>query len=117
MLIEKTHQIGIRGRLIKWLVSFLSNRTQTVVVEGVHSSVVDVLSGVPQGTVLEPVLFLIYLCDIEEVVENSLISSFADDTRLLKEIRVNDDQGKLQEDLSNVHAWASRKQKFSLIKK
>ena len=68
----------------------------------------DVLSGVSQGTVLGPVLFLIYLSDIDEVVEGSLNSSFADDTQLMKEVRVSKDQEKVQDDLRNVYQWANR---------
>ena len=90
-------------------------------VEGIHSSVADVLSGVPQGTVLGPVLFLIYLRDIEEVVEGSLILSFADDTRLLKEVRISENQDRLQDNLRNIYQWANRNKmvlnadKFSLM--
>ena len=58
-----------------------------MVVDGAHSDATDVLSGVPQSIVLRPVLFLIYLNDLEEVVENSLVASFEDDTRLLIEVR------------------------------
>ena len=74
-----------------------------MVVDGAHSNATDVLSGVPQGTVLGPVLFLIYLSDLEEVVEDSLVASFADDTRLLIEVRQGTDQEKLQRDLYNVY--------------
>ena len=121
LLLEKTRRIGIGGKLLKWLTGFLEGRTQTVVVEGVHSKVTAVRSGVPQGTVLGPVLFLVYLSDIEGVVESSLVSSFADDTRLLREIKDTDDQMRLQGDLNNVYDWANRHKmvlnadKFSLM--
>ena len=65
---------------------FVTGRMQTVVVEGEHSDEAKVSSGVKQGMILYPVLFLIYPSNLEEVVKHSIISSFADDTRLLKDV-------------------------------
>lgn len=84
MLISKLGNIGIKGKLLAWITSFLSNRTQSVIVDGVHSEPTKVISGVPQGTVLGPLLFIIFINDIYGVVTSSHIQSFADDTRLTK---------------------------------
>ena len=89
-----------------WLKSFLSNRFQSVSVEGKLSFIHLVLSGVPQGTVLGPLLFIIFIDDIYESVKYSLARSFADDTRLTKAIKSIIDQLQLQEDLDAVVEWA-----------
>jgi len=107
ILIQKLVNLGIKGKVLSWLRSFLSNRLQSVTVEGVLSFVHLVLSGVPQGTVLGPLLFIIFIDDIYEVIKHSLGRSFADDTRLTKDVRSSDDQQKLQEDLQAVIKWAA----------
>ena len=77
-LLHKLEFYGIRGCLLNWIKSFLANRTQQVVVEGSVSSLCEVTSGVPQGSVLGLALFLIYINDITENI-NSQIRLFADD--------------------------------------
>ena len=108
VLLKKIRALGISGKLYKWIKSFLSNRFQKVVVDGAHSFITLVISGVPQGTVLGPILFLIYLNDINSSIENgSAIRSFADDSRLLKAIATSEDSSSLQLDLQNVISWAT----------
>ena len=97
--VRKLHQLGIRGQLGRWLLSFLTNRTQTVVVNGKKSRPQPVISGVPQGSVLGPILFLVLLGDIDSEVANSFLSSFADDTRVGMGINTAADVGLLQQDL------------------
>ena len=86
ILMHKLNQIGIRGKIAARIESFLSNRTQQVVIDGANSTPVKVLSGVPQGTVLGPVLFIIYMNDLNAVVKHSLLKCFADDSKLIKSI-------------------------------
>ena len=86
ILLQKLHIFGVRGKLHDWIKDFLLNRSQLVTVSGVHSVLALVLSGVPQGSVLGPILFLIYIDDLNNCLEGSSSGSFADDTRLSKSI-------------------------------
>ena len=109
ILHHKLRDLGIQGKTGVWLHSFLHNRKQTVVVEGHHSSSTTVVSGVPQGTVLGPALFLVLIMDISKGISNSTrVTSFADDTRASRPIRSNSDTNKLQEDLELIYKWADQ---------
>ena len=77
-----------------------------VLVNGVLSDPAPVLSGVPQGSVIGPLLFLILIGDIDSKVAHSFIASFADDTRLLREVKNVQDASSLQTDLEGVYEWA-----------
>ena len=74
--------LGITGKLGVWHYHFLTGRTQFVRLQGGVSFVGPVISGVPQGTVLGPLLFIILMCDINSGITSSSMVSFADDTRL-----------------------------------
>ncbi|KAL5270058.1 hypothetical protein ACHWQZ_G003517 [Mnemiopsis leidyi] len=82
-----------------------STKRRIVTVDGVHSELTNVWSGVPQGTVLGPLLFLIHINDLEEVVHSSTAASFADDTRLTTSISQEGDTAQLQDDLNRVVEW------------
>ncbi len=71
----------IQGKVIKWIEKFLENRLQRVVINGETSDWARVASGIPQGSVLGPVLFLIYINDLPDVV-NNMVKLFADDTKI-----------------------------------
>lgn len=86
--------------------SFLTDRYQTVVVNGSASPSTKVLSGVPQGSVLGPLLFLVLIGDIDEKVKSSFVSSFADDTRIGRKIKDSSDVQALQDDLDAIYQWA-----------
>ena len=105
-LIHKLAQYDISGKSQAWIAAFLQNRTQFTVVNGTHSTTTLVTSGVPQGSVLGPSLFLLFINDISSVTSSQL-RLFADDTVLYKAINSKDDQHVLQEELSNLSKWAS----------
>ena len=114
ILLNKLKNIGITGEIHKWLESFLRGRTQKVSVEGALSEESKVTSGVPQGTVLGPILFLIHISDINSQVAHSKVTSFADDTRILKCIKEPIDREKLQDDLKKIYEWSDEnKMKFN----
>ena len=81
----KLEYYGVRNQALKWISSFLEERTQRVVCGGYTSDSVNVISGVPQGTVLGPLLFLIYINDLPECV-SSMCSLFADDCLVYRRI-------------------------------
>ena len=103
-LAAKLHHYGVRGPTLNWIKSFLAGRTQRVIVEGVASDTAPVTSGVPLGTVLGPLLFLIYINDLPSKV-NSTARLFADDCLLYRHIKTNDDTTSLQDDLNNLQYW------------
>ena len=92
--------------LMTWIKSWLTQRTQSVVVDGTSSSQVSVLSGVPQGTVLGPLLFLLYINDIANKVSSS-ICLFSDDCILYRVIKCENDSIILQCDPNLLSQWAT----------
>ena len=107
ILLKKLSNIGVSGKLLRWLSNFLVGRKQTVRVEGYISSDASVGSGVPQGSVLGPLLFLIHVSDMDSHLKVSTASSFADDTRVMMRIQSNEDHENFQRDLGEIYAcWA-----------
>ena len=107
ILIAKLKRYGIGGSVLHWIEQFLTNRTQTVLVEGCKSSSQPVVSGVPQGTVLGPILFLLYINDLLPTLKNSQGFCFADDTKLISSIGGVESKRRLQEDLCRVISWSN----------
>ena len=103
-LLLKLHHYGIRDKNLKWIENFLKNRTQLVVVECAISSVAQVISGVPQGSVLGPMLFLVYTNYLPLVV-SSTIGLFTDDTYIYRVIKSKEDTTDLQRDLDALVNW------------
>ena len=105
-LIGKLAHYGVQGQTNDWIRAFLTDRKMQVVVDGETSTSAPVLSGVPQGTVLGPLLFLIYINDMPDVVsEGTFIRLFADDCLAYRHIKTEEDQTVLQGDLDKLHEW------------
>lgn len=104
-LLYKLNYYGIQCNALHWISDFLSHRTQTVVLEGETSDTVSVTSGVPQGTVLGPILFLIYINDFSDYLQHSTLRLFADDSIIYKEIHNLSDARDLQSDLEAAGRW------------
>jgi hypothetical protein len=106
-LISKLKAYGIKGKLLGWISDFLSGRSQRVVVNGSLSSWASIFSGIPQGSVLGPILFVIFINDLPDVV-NSSIKIFADDTKLFRALSSSEDEVILQQDLDSLMAWSQK---------
>ncbi len=106
-LLSKLHHYGIRGKTLKWIKSFLDDRTQSVVVNGKTSGTIPVSSGVPQGSVLGPILFLVYINDLPEHVQ-STVRLFADDTAIYITLDTEGQSKVLQNDLENLEKWENK---------
>jgi ribonuclease P/MRP protein subunit RPP40 len=106
-LLRKLHALGVRGKLLRWIQAFLSKRRQRVRVNNSFSDWCDLLSGVPQGSVLGPILFAIYVNDLPGAVRNSSVRLYADDSKLYFSVNSVEDAAAFQEDLNRIHAWAN----------
>ena len=104
-LSSKLNYYGIQNNTLGWINSFLDDRKQAVSVNGTHSSWVSVTSGVPQGSVLGPVLFLLYINDIKDHIQ-STIKLFADDSIVYRVIENSHDRDILQKDLDPLAEWS-----------
>jgi len=105
-LLAKLANYGISGNLWNWFSNYLYNRFQHVKVCNTISDPLPVLSGVPQGSILGPLLFLIYINDLTLATQFSNLFLFADDTKLFKTILHPPDHTKLQQDLDQLYTWS-----------
>ena len=87
----KISYYGINCNAFHWIKDFLTDRTQTVILEGETSNKIPVTSGAPQGTVLVPILFLIFINDLAEYIQHSTLRLFADDSIIYKQIKNKED--------------------------
>ena len=107
LLLEKLNTYALDSHILSWLHSYLAERKQHVVVGGASSPDSPVLSGVPQGSVLGPLLFLIYIDDVSslQLSENSVLNLYADDMLLYKQIKCSEDYQQLQMDIDKISSW------------
>ena len=104
-LLHKLRRYGLSDKLCTWVESFLSNRKQRVKVNDSYSAWHKVTSGIPQGSVLGPILFVLFINDLPNRVKSS-VYMFADDTKLYRQISVAEDSRSLQEDLDHLFSWS-----------
>lgn len=108
-LIKKMERYGINSKTINWVRNFLTDRKQKVSVNGAESISHDVTSGIPQGSVLGPILFVIYINDKPDNVDSETEAYlFADDKKVYKEIKTQADNTSLQKDLDNLQEWSDK---------
>ena len=107
-LLKKVWAHGKRGPVFHWISAWLRGRQQRVVLNGEMSLWAAVLSGVPQGSVLGPLLFLIFINDLDmSGAEAEIILKFADDTKIAQRIRNDEDRRSLQAALEGLTNWAN----------
>ena len=106
-LITKLKGYGIQGNVIKWVEDFLKDRKQRVQISGSSSEWTDVTSGIPQGSVLGPTLFLVYINDLPDVV-HSMVKLFADDAKVSAVVNSENDANVVQRDLNNIDDWSDK---------
>ena len=101
------HGFGFGGNLLQWFGSYLSGRCQRVTTPEGSSEYQPVSSGVPQGSILGPMLFLIFVNDLPEAVTACDVASFVDDTKIFKVIKRPENTSELQKDLDSLSSWAN----------
>ena len=106
-LMGKLQSYGVKGRILTWIKSFLTGRTQVVKINGSASESAPVLSVIPQGNVLGPLLFVIYINDLPEAI-NSDSFLFADDTKVFRGITSKTDAFALQSDIDSPQHWSKK---------
>ena len=106
-LLQKLSMFNISGNLWLWFKNYLTNRFQFVSINNSYSHLLPVLSGVPQGSILGPLLFILYMNDLPDAIRWSRTLLFADDTKCFKYIKSPDDEQSFQNDLQNLASWGA----------
>jgi hypothetical protein len=107
IIVHKLKMYGFNGNLLKWIESYLTGRRQRVLVEGSFSEWLPVTSGVPQGSILGPLLFVLYINDMPSVVRSIDIALFADDAKCIMKISSDEDCRSMQADLDRLFEWGN----------
>ena len=107
-LLKRLEQLHLHPLILRWIHSYLSHREQSVVVNGTSSNPTHVISGVPQGSILGPLLFLIYVDSISSLnlSEGTKLALYADDMLLHRTIYSTADYAELQKDIDNIYQWS-----------
>ena len=105
-LFVKMEALGIKGDILNWVKSFLSGRTQCVNVEGAFSSWKEVISGIPQGSVIGPILFVIFINDMPTQVIHNFCKLFAEDCQLFGPVISSRENLMMQSDLAKLEEWS-----------
>ena len=108
LLIHKLTIMGLNQQLLRWIESYLHDRQQIVKLNNDMSSPIEVTSGTGQGYPIGATLFLLFIIDLPKQIGNSILQSFADDTRLCKHIKRYNDCLELQDDLNKLVAYFKR---------
>nr|CAD2193483.1 unnamed protein product [Meloidogyne enterolobii] len=109
LLLDKLYACGIRGKLHRWISEFLSNRTYQVKINDVLSNPYGITTGVPQGSIIGPLMFLIYINDLSDVIPNGVkIKLFADDVKIYKVYKTKNERLELAVALKNVEEWSKK---------
>ena len=105
-LLVKLTNIGIRRTVLNWIESFLIGRKQSVVIEGKQSGWEAVISGIPQGSVIGPILFVVFINDLPSEVKHNMCKLFADDCKIYGIVDVSNNTSTIQSDLDNLSNWS-----------
>ena len=106
-LLYKLEMLGLRNPLLAWIKDYLTNRRHRVIIEGTASDWKRVTSGVPQGSIIGPILFLVYVNDIaENLSADTSLPLYADDAKCSRVINDLNDSYTLQNDLTALHDWS-----------
>ena len=109
ILIHKLQEYGLNINVINWFQSYLKDRNHVTTINGMKSNVQNSTCGIPQGSILGPLLFIMYINDLPKHVSNVQISMYADDTAIFYTSKdVNDIVDKINDDMKNVDNWLSR---------
>jgi len=104
-LLQKLRAHGITGSIINWIENWLADREQRVVINGIRSRFTAVISGVPQGSILGPLSFIIFINDLDDGVVSKILK-FADDTKIVSKVASKDQIKILQSDLHRMFSWS-----------
>jgi hypothetical protein len=109
LLIHKLQTFGINGKLLSWIQNYLTDRVQRVTMDGTESGWLPVTSGVPQGSILGPILFILYINDLPDVLSSdTLCAIYADDTKIYRKVSNDRDQALLQQDIERISSWGTK---------
>jgi len=114
---NKLSSYGVDGSLLKWLLSFVTNRYQIIRLKNSFSRNIKVSFGVPQGSHLGPLLFNIFINDISNVFKHSKFLLYADDLKIFRRVETINDAHCLQQDLDNLNLWSETNKLYFNISK